>query len=336
MGDRILTWAPDMDSVPPVPESSAASRSGERLPLRFAAALRVLAASRVHKLIPLLVLMANAALMAGEGVSRTAYGIAVAFVLLSSMLGMQLNVLTDAALDRSTKPHLIAWLTEDPRVLRALMWVEGMTCGLLVLLIAPTHPRLALALSYYAACFLLYSYNFLIPGGQARARFKVFWWGNLLTVLGGYASLWVAGFALGGLPNELWPMWLGLGAALCAVDYGVFMNECAGDADAERANDLKTLPALLGKRLASVVAMALLSAGAAALLALLGAFWTRLDVVRVAALLWHAAVQTAAALLTLLVVRRGRSRWETLVDSSFWISRLGALAILTGQPWLSN
>ena len=69
-----------------------------------AAALRVLSASRIHKLVPLLLLMINAGLLAGGRVAPLLCVAAVVFVLLVSMLGMQLNVLTDAVLDQSTKP----------------------------------------------------------------------------------------------------------------------------------------------------------------------------------------------------------------------------------------
>jgi hypothetical protein len=301
-----------------------------------AAALRVVSASRIHKLVPLLLLMINAGLLAGGRVAPMLCAAAVVFILLISMLGMQLNVLTDAALDRATKPHLLAWMNDDPRILRAIMWAEGLSCGLLLALAARRDIKLGLALAYYAMCFTLYSYNFLLPGREMRARLKVFWWGNVAAVFGGYFALWMAGLALAGLPPRGWIAWAALAAAVCAVDYGVFLNECAGDAAAERAHGLKTLPALLGERRTSAFAISLLVLGASAVAGLLIRFWPRLDGFQVAALAWHTAVQGLSALSTLLVIRRGRSRWEALVDSSFWVSRVGALTILLGRQWLSG
>lgn len=300
------------------------------------AALRVVSASRIHKLVPLLLLMINAGLLAGGHVAPLLCAAAVVFVLLISMLGMQLNVLTDAALDRSTKPQLLASMNDDPRVLRGIMWAEGLFCGLLLALAAEQDIRLGLALTYYAICFTLYSYNFLVPGRETQARLKVFWWGNVATVFGGYFALWMTGLALGGVPTSEWIAWATLAAAVCAVDYGVFLNECAGDAAAERAHGLKTFPALLGERRTSALAISLLVLGASAVAGLLVRFWPRLDRFQVAALTWHTAVQGLSALSTLLVIRGGRRRWEALVDSSFWVSRVGALAILLGRQWLSG
>ena len=134
---------------------------------------------------------------------------------------------------------------------------------------------------------------------------KVFWWGNVAAVFGGYFALWMAGLALGGVPPRAWMAWVALAAAVCAVDYGVFLNECAGDAAAERAHRLKTLPALLGERRTSALAISLLVLGASAVAGLLIRFWPRLDGFQVAALAWHTAVQGLSALSTMLVY----SRW---------------------------
>jgi 4-hydroxybenzoate polyprenyltransferase len=301
----------------------------------FAAIRGVVRASRVHKLIPLLLLMTNAALFAGESLPLLP-GIASAlFVLSFSMLGMQLNVLTDAELDRATKPELLRALSADQRVLRSVMWGEAIACIAFLAVAGAQDAGLGVALVAYAVCFALYSYNFVVGGAnaQARLRLKVFWWGNLLTVVGGYFSLWAAGFALGGLQAASWPLWSGIAVAVCAVDYGVFLNECAGDAEAERKARLATLPALLGQRWTSGIAMTILIGGAAVaavLLAYASHAAEPTGAVRSLALLWHVAVQATSAACTLLLVRRGRRRWEVVVDSSFWVSRAGALGILIG------
>jgi 4-hydroxybenzoate polyprenyltransferase len=312
-------------------QDSLAGTSRASRPL--ASAWRVISASRVHKLIPLLLLMTNAGLLAGSGVSPGLYALAVVFVLVSSMLGMQLNVLTDSALDRRTKPHLLALLKDDQHSLRLIVWTEVWSCAALLVWIALSNVSLALALLAYTLGFTLYSYNFLVPGGQTRARLKVYWWGNLITVLGAYLALWIAGFALARPPAANWVLWASIACAISIVDYGVFLNECAGDAATERAHGLRTLPALLGERGASALAIGILALGVSLLAALLLRFWSQLNAVQMAALIWHAGVQAASALSTLLVVRRGRSRWEVLVDLSFWISRVGALAILVGGAW---
>jgi 4-hydroxybenzoate polyprenyltransferase len=302
----------------------------------LSAAWRVVWASRVHKLFPLLILMTSAGLLVGPRLSPGFYALAVVVVMVGSMLGMQLNVLTDRDLDRSTKPQLLAGLTNDPRMLRAIMWAEGLLCALALVACARGSVALALALFAYWLCFTLYSYNIFLPRRAASTRLKVFWWGNLSTVLGGYAALWLAGFALAGLPAGRWWLWGGVAVAVSLVDYGVFLNECAGDAPAERAHGLRTLPALLGERGASALAVAFLTLGAAVLALLVVTSWQRLAAAQVAMLFWHAAVQAASVVMTLLVIRRGRRRWETLVDLSFWISRVGALAIALGWRLLTG
>jgi hypothetical protein len=49
--------------------------------------------------------------------------------------------------------------------------------------------------------------RFVLQSPQ-QARLEVFWWGNALTVFGGYSSLWVIGFALAGLAPQAWLCWL--------------------------------------------------------------------------------------------------------------------------------
>jgi len=255
-------------------------------------------------------------------------------VLLFSALGMQLNVLTDAPLDSRSKPELLAWLTANPTSLHIVMWCEGLAGAGLWAFVTLQNVLLGAALAAYVLCFVLYSYNVLAHGAEGAARLKIYWWGNALTVLGGYGALWMAGFYLGRTgPMEAWSC-AAIAATMSCIDYAVFLNECAGDAADERASGLKTLPALLGEQRTSAVAMVLLSASLLALAALLAQGSAVVDRVSAAALLCHALVQSAAAVCLLWLVRRKVRSWEWLVDSSFWLSRAGAFVIVAGGAWL--
>lgn len=293
----------------------------------------IVRASRVRKLLPLLLLMTNAMLIAEGPGALHMYASASLVILLFSALGMQLNVLTDAPLDSRSKPELHAWLTANPTSLHIVMWCEGLAGAALWAFITLHNVPLGAALAAYVLCFVLYSYNVLARGAEGAARLKIYWWGNALTVLGGYGALWLAGFYLG-RPGAIEP-WAcaGIAAALSCTDYAVFLNECAGDAADERASGLKTLPALLGERRTSAIAMALLGASLLALAALLAQSSAFLDRVSVAALLCHALLQSMAAVCLLSLVRNKARSWEWLVDSSFWLSRAGAFVILAGGTW---
>jgi 4-hydroxybenzoate polyprenyltransferase len=303
-------------------------------PGALVALARVVLASRAYKLVPLLLLLTNAALLAGGRFSLTTYGASVAFVFVVSLLGMQLNVLTDEALDRARKPWLMAWLTADPGALRLTMIGECALCAALLAIAAANELTLALGLVAYALCFTLYSYNFFVRGGEARARLKVFWWGNLTTVFGGYACLWIVGFALAKPEPGRWASLLAVALAVSCIDYGVFLNECAGDAREERENGLRTLPALFGARATSAVALSLLLAGVFTLIGLL--LTEKFGRIAGVALLLHAGIQAVSAFSTLVLARHGAGRWEALVDSSFWLSRLAALMVLLGGTWISQ
>jgi 4-hydroxybenzoate polyprenyltransferase len=292
---------------------------------------RLAAATRVGKVLPLLLVMACAARLRGP-VAGPRYLPCALFVLVISALGMQLNVLTDAALDRDTKPQLLRWLTVGPRLLAAVMAGEGVVAaGILGWSWIRLGPTAVLALLGYAAGFILYSYNFLFfsPAEAARHRLKVSWWGNLLAVVGGYFALWMLGAqsARAASPTLAWQV---LALSACLVDYGVFLNECAGDAASERAHGMNTLAARLGRRRASAVAALFTLLGAAGVAAALASGSTEINGRGVAALAWHLGVQ-AVACTVLTGVARGAEVprwWERAVDSSFWISRAGMLLIL--------
>jgi 4-hydroxybenzoate polyprenyltransferase len=292
------------------------------------ASAQLVRATRLGKIFPLVVVMANAALLRGRP-ALDCFAASALFVVVVSALGMQLNVLTDAELDRSSKPHLIRWLTGSRPLLIGTMAAELTACLLLSIAagLRGGWPLLA-GLVGYALCFTLYSYNFFTPARARVNRLKATWWGNLGAVVGGYFALWTCGFASvvgGGFPSG---SWLGLALGCCLVDYGVFLNECAGDAASEREHGLSTLPALLGARTTSLIAAAILLAGVMAVIAASSA--AALGRRGALAIAWHVAVQAVACLGSLRLSTRpwtGR-RWEALVDRSFWLSRLGALVIL--------
>jgi len=286
--------------------------------------------TRIHKVIPLVLLLVNAALFAHPSPWTPSLGLAVLYLLGVSGLGMQLNVLTDEQLDARAKPELARWMRAHPRALQQVMRVEVLACLSLLALMATASAWMAAAMAIYGCCYVLYSYNFLVPGAAGRSRLKVYWWGQLATVLPGYLALWVAGFALADLPGEAWPRWIALAAAVCLVDYGLFLNEAAGDASEEREHGLRTLPALLGARRTSGVGFAVSCAGAVAVVAL-SAYPLPLPLAVRLALAWHVGVQLIAASATYAVVRGAGAGWERLVDASFWLSRAGVLALLVSM-----
>ncbi|MGK3990165.1 hypothetical protein WME99_44385 [Sorangium sp. So ce136] len=292
------------------------------------ALLDLLRAARIHKITPLLILMLNAALLLGDLPDPLACGIAASFVLAVGMLGMELNVLTDAEIDRSVQPHLLARLTRSRSLLRATITIE-LLAGLLLLISAKTRGGWLLLAGMLgcATASTLYSYNFIAFWNPKKYRLKVFWWSNALSVVGGYFALWVTGFACA---EHAWadaPIWLAIALSASLVDYGVFLDECAADAAVERAHALKTLPALLGQRRTSLIGLAVLvSGGAGVLVSLLASL--RIHSFRtVAALSFHLGVQAITCARCLGSKRRRESR-EAILDSSFWVSRLGMLAIL--------
>jgi 4-hydroxybenzoate polyprenyltransferase len=291
----------------------------------------LLRSARPVKAVPLVLVMLNAALLPGARPDAAACLVAVGFVLGISVFGTRLNILTDFDLDRSRKPHLFASLTRSPALLRATLAVELALSLLLLALAARLSAPLGLALLLYGLAFVLYSYNFITFWNPRANRLKVFWWGNACAVMSGYAALWLAGFACAGLSPGGASRWLlSIAAGAVLIDYGVFLNECAGDAEEERSHGLETLPSLLGARRTSQIGLALSSIGGAALVA--GAH--RLLVLgrgrAAVALLFYLAVQGLGCLGSLPFSRRSRGggRWEALLDSAFWISRAGMLAIL--------
>jgi 4-hydroxybenzoate polyprenyltransferase len=287
--------------------------------------------ARLTKLVPLVLVLLNAALLTGRALDARSCVLAIGFILAISVFGIRLNILTDVELDRRRKPQLIDWLTSSPHLLKASLVAE---LSLSLFLLAGAAARSALlagGLLIYGAAFTLYSYNFITFWDPKRNRLKVFWWGNAGAVMSGYSALWIAGFACApSSPGASGPWLVLIAAGAVLLDYGVFLNECAGDASEERSHGLKTLPALLGAHRTSLIALALSALGVAVVAA--GAHQFLLSGRRRAAfaLVFYVVVQALGCLgsLPFSTRPRRRGRWERLVDSAFWVSRGGALVLL--------
>lgn len=292
----------------------------------MAALVGVVRATRLHKVLPAFLVVMNSTLLAGGTPSVDRIVASGLFLLSVSAAGMQINALTDVELDRRQHPERMRWLTGDPTVLVAVFGAEAMVAaGSLVWMVMMGARALACAAVAYGFFLTLYSYNFLAPRQGVQTRLKVFWWGNLLTVLGAYAALWIVGLAMASPSAATLPRWYLLAAFVCVVDYGMFVNDCAKDADAERAHGLRTLPALLGAVSCSRVAVALTCLGA------LGAAVCAAQVLHgahAAALALYLAVQTVSAVFVMTMAPGRESRREQWVDASFWASRLGMLLLL--------
>src|SRR5262249_31052166 len=98
--------------------------------------LRVLAATRVYKVVPFVLSVAIAALSCGT-VQPLAFISASACVFLVVVIGMHLNAITDRVVDRVRKPHLAEWTMSRPWTLRVILIIEFFAC-LIFLLIAGT------------------------------------------------------------------------------------------------------------------------------------------------------------------------------------------------------
>jgi 1,4-dihydroxy-2-naphthoate octaprenyltransferase len=290
--------------------------------------LQIARASRARKIVPLILLVLNAALLPKRPLDWSLLATAGLYVFIISIFGMQLNVITDVELDKATKPELAEQLCGNMPLLRLLFRVEVLAIVASLGVVA-SHGRwqVVVALVAYGSFFTCYSYNVLVPRRAAAYRLKAYWWGNALVGLGGYFALWVVGLSCAQVSRAALPQWLFVAAAASFLDYGVFLVECAQDAPEERAHRLSTLPALLGRR-GTLFGAALLVVGGA-----FGILWFSrfVHAAGKAALFWVLAVQVSAAFASALRTRDGAERtrrWEKLVDLSFWTARLGMSSIL--------
>src|SRR5262249_33979961 len=78
-------------------------------------------AGRIMKVLPLLLLVINGALVTGGIPSITSLILPLIVVVTVITLGMQLNVITDDEVDKKHKPYLLGWLTRDKNILNLIL-----------------------------------------------------------------------------------------------------------------------------------------------------------------------------------------------------------------------
>lgn len=292
--------------------------------------MRVLVAARLYKVLPLVALVAIAALANG-GVQPLALVAAGGYVLIVVVIGMHLNAITDRAVDRVRKPHLAEWTMSDPGTLRRVLAAETLTCVILLMIAAATAPSAGIVfwMALLAILSTTYSFNIFIPSRGACLRGKVHWLSHALTICGSYVCLWMIGL---GCATQAQPDLAGssvlLALAFAVVDYGVFIQESANDWAEERAAGFRTLPSLWGQHRTSDLGLALVIGGA--VLAWYQMGWSS-GVTAVDALLCLLGLQllgTVACAVTSRLSAVGRST-EGLMDIVFWGSRVVPLALLS-------
>jgi hypothetical protein len=181
----------------------------------------------------------------------------------------------------------------------------------------------AVWLLLFGSLFNLYSFNYFVPRRGKEYRLKIYWWGNLLSAGGGYFALWMAG--LSSSPGNLnFKACLFLAFFCASFEYAVFLSECAADAKQEKMAALQTLPAILGRL--GAVFLAWISC------LLLVISWFGFGRARIGGLFgdWYAVSSLAICSGFLYFARMTHPPmlWDKFADLSFWIIRLGALALL--------
>jgi 4-hydroxybenzoate polyprenyltransferase len=294
--------------------------------------LSIFRASRVRKILPLLLLMLNGALLTGEVPPILNLLLSMVFVLVVMIFGMQLNVLTDAELDRETKPHLLKALTRDRSILQLTITTEIALCLVLISLVYVVEGALPFfVLASVGVLSLLYSYNFIVPLHAAKYRLKVFWLSNLAVIWLSYFGIWFSGYlAIGhSARSDAYP-WIATFISLSLMDYSVFLCECAADSMEERKQRYTTLGARLGQKK---------TVGIATFFWLVSLVWlvadiSHLPVIRrttaMAALLPCATLQglTCLSMLSLSKSHMNWKRLDGIVDLSSWTARLVASGVL--------
>jgi hypothetical protein len=245
---------------------------------------------------------------------------------------MRINVWTDRDLDLARKPELYEHLARSLRFHLVLTGAElVVSAACFVYLALRQDVARALWLFAFVALFNLYSFNFIVPHRGKECRLKIYDWGNLVTAGGGYFSLWMAGLSCAGTGLGLQTRVL-LASFFALLEYAVFLSECATDAEEEKASGLQTLPAKLGRF--GTVLTAWLACGA------LTAAWLGFGqhLLKMAPAPVNLAPVTTWNAVTALLICSGflsfarkahaPRLWDVTVDLSFWMMRIGALAII--------
>jgi 4-hydroxybenzoate polyprenyltransferase len=294
----------------------------------------MLAAARLYKVLPLVLLLAIAALSRGT-VRPLALVSASAFVFLVMVIGMHLNAITDRAVDRVRKPHLAEWTMSSPWMLRAVLTVETLASLVFLLIAAAATPstRIVYSMVLFSILSTTYSFNIFIPARGGPLRGKIHWLSHALTIWGSYFCLWMIGFdcAAPALPNAASsPVLLALFLSL--VDYGVFIQESANDWAEERAANFRTLPALWGHYRTSALGLVLVIVGAVLSWHGIGQLSSISAVYALQFLLGleilGAVASAATAQQPMDSAAPDRRNTEQLIDIVFWGSRLIPLVLL--------
>ena len=215
-------------------------------------------AARPEKNAPMIGLIFGGSLLMGGHLEVSALTIASVTMLIGGALTTHINVLTDADLDRWSKPHLLSGLRQHWKMSRAVIVCEAVvTMGGLTVLVLDDRSGAATMLGIGICLAVLYSYNFFARD-PVKQRFKATWWTHAIVFLGGYFVLWLTG-ALCSPPDHhdrFWRFWP-LMASASMSDYGLALSESSFDAHEERQHGLRTTAALLGARRTASLAAAL-------------------------------------------------------------------------------
>jgi 4-hydroxybenzoate polyprenyltransferase len=294
----------------------------------------MLRAIRLRKILPMLLICFNSSLLTSARPDLLGALLSAAFITSSSAAGMKLNVLTDRELDAATKPELYSQLTGNSAELtRALVFEVLVSVGSLIALVATQRRATSACLIVFAVAFSLYSYNFIVPSRAARWRLKVFWWGNVLTVCGGYLALWLTGLSLAPQSTETVSRHsIQLIIACVLFEYSLFLNECGTDAESEKKARLRTIPAIVGRRGTSLTAFGIWTfacALASTTLAFEPAHALPTHLVGVTA--WYAGATgiVNGVFLAFTFRRHTPALWDRVVDLSFWTLRVVPSIALT-------
>lgn len=171
-------------------------------------------------------------------------------VLLLSFFMTHVNIITDFELDKKRKPHLYNSLWQYPPLTKFVLWIEFLVAvGLAGLMVYWNYWLSAVFILSFGAAAILYSYNFLLPFGDApkKHRFKVYWWGHFLVVILGYITLWLAGFYITEPDFDLLSSpWLWCFIIISFSEYSVFLLESSIDTNEEQEQEIRSLSAMLG------------------------------------------------------------------------------------------
>lgn len=292
-------------------------------------------ASRIIKVLPVLFLIINGALVTGTIASIYPFFLPLVLVVAVAILGMQLNVITDAQVDKKHKPYLFDWLMRDKKTSNSVFIFEiGVVILLLMIILKTQEIRVFLSLLMVSVLSILYSYNFFFMQNPAKYRLKLFWWGHMGTIWFSYFGLWFTGFLLGGHSAEgNLLMWMIFFLCLSLLDYAIFLCESSSDAIEEREFKYHTLPALLGGPKTCWFAFSIWGLA-------LFCFFTTLQYLpverqKIVFLAFFPCIFVQCVTVFLMIYLLGRKRnFKTLnkiIDCSFWSSRLATTFILLGE-----